>query len=248
MSKNSSVPIWNLGSKYSRVSILQEILPSVKPRKSCANRSNKYLSSGPVKTCVPFPRDKFSARRLPALPELCQKYFSKANNHHEGKEVKEEQSEETEDKKTPTRLPVVRHNERHRAKQQVKEREVGGGSITYEDDWTFAKLNSANGLKNNKSGAPTLKHYWNISGQERQRIISCPQHNLLMDNETSEDTDIRVWRVPARYLTAAGSETNGSAIIATTQRLIRTAESLQGSTNRLENATQVNQVADTPVS
>ena len=58
---------------------------------------------------------------------------------------------------------------------QVTEREVGGGSISYEDDWTFAKLNSSQGLRNPKSGAPTLKHYWNISGQERQRIISCPQ-------------------------------------------------------------------------
>ena len=58
---------------------------------------------------------------------------------------------------------------------QTKGREVGGGSISYEDDWTFAKLHSSQGVRQSKSGAPTLKHYWNISGQERQRIISCPQ-------------------------------------------------------------------------
>ena len=34
-------------------------------------------STGSLKTCVPFPRDKYSARRMPALPELCHKYFSK---------------------------------------------------------------------------------------------------------------------------------------------------------------------------
>ncbi|XP_063679164.1 uncharacterized protein LOC134814809 isoform X1 [Bolinopsis microptera] len=252
MSKNSSIPIWSLGSKYSRVSIIQEILPSMKQRRSCANRSNKYLfpqSTGSLKTCVPFPRDKYSARRMPALPELCQKYFSKSE-----KGVKEE--EETRgNKKIQIRLPVVRHTERHKAKQQVPEREVGGGSISYEDDWTFAKLNSSQGLRNQKAGAPTLKHYWNISGQERQRIISCPQHNLLMDTGASEEIDTRVWRVPARCLTATGSETNTSDILATTQRLIRTAESLQGSTNQLENATNQLEnvtrdceVPDTPLS
>ncbi|KAL5259232.1 hypothetical protein ACHWQZ_G009624 [Mnemiopsis leidyi] len=229
MSKNSSVPLWSLGSKYSKVSIIQEILPSVKHRRACAHRSNKYLSPGPVKTCVPFPRDKFSARRLPALPDLCQKYFAKP--------VKEEKEEEedrntTTEKKIQARLPVVR---RVKTKQQAKEREVGGGSISYEDDWTFAKLHSSQGMRQSKSGAPTLKHYWNISGQERQRIISCPQHNLLMEDETEEKTETRVWRVPARCLTASGSENNYSDIIATTQRLIKTAESLQGSSSKLEN-------------
>lgn len=243
MSKNSSIPIWSLGSKYSRVSIIQEILPSVKQRRSCANRSNKYLfpqSTGSLKTCVPFPRDKYSARRMPALPELCHKYFSKVE--------KGEKEETAGNKKIQIRLPVVRHTERHKAKQQVTEREVGGGSISYEDDWTFAKLNSSQGLRNPKSGAPTLKHYWNISGQERQRIISCPQHNLLMDTGASEETDTRVWRVPARCLTATGSETNTSDILATTQRLIRTAESMQGSSNQLENPARVCQLPDTPLS
>ena len=56
-----------------------------------------------------------------------------------------------------------------------------------------------------------------------------------MDDETSDDTETRVWRIPARCLTASGSENNYSDVIATTQRLIRTAESLQGSSSRLEN-------------
>ena len=56
-----------------------------------------------------------------------------------------------------------------------------------------------------------------------------------MEDETEEKTETRVWRVPARCLTASGSENNYSDIIATTQRLIKTAESLQGSSSKLEN-------------
>lgn len=220
MSKNSAAPIWSLGSKYTRVSIIQEVLPSSHYRRSCADRSSKYLSSGSKRTCAPFPHDKFSARRLPALPELCQKYFQVP------KSLKQEK--ETDETNVRCRLPVMRH----RAKKQRSEREVGGGSITYEDDWTYAKLSSSQGSSDNRSGAPILRHYWNISGQDRQRIIACPQHNLIMNEEPTKAIDSRFWRVPAKYRSTFTSDSSNE-MIAATQRLIRTAESLQGSTSKL---------------
>ena len=73
-----------------------------------------------------------------------------------------------------------------RIKCFLQERDVGGGAIAYEDDWTFANLtsaahvgSSARGTNNMRNSAPLLKHYWNVSGQDRQRIIACAQVSFV---------------------------------------------------------------------
>lgn len=236
MSKNTAVPMWSLGSKYSRVSIMQEILPKSNQKRSCTHKSSRYLNPDSQKTCLPFPCDKFSARRLPALPELCQKYFGVVK---EG-DTPAVKSETHNGNNVTLRLPTVRRNATdikhgNRATKSQQHRRVGdsgSGSITYEDDWTYARLSSSQDMRSNKANAPLLKHYWNISGEERQRIIACPQHNLIMNTNTTDDPAPRSWRVPARAQLTSNPE-SVSSMLTTTQRLIKTAESLQGSTPRL---------------
>lgn len=237
MSKNRTAPIWNLGAKHSRVSIIQGLAPSgpsTSVHKRNPGKCSKYLfpqNDGSRRTCAPFPLDRFSARRLPALPDLCDRYF------------KSEQEAANTTSPAPAApkasLPFVRHHKRLKIKR--KERDVGGGAIAYEDDWTFANLtsaahvgSSAPGTNNIRRSAPLLKHYWNVSGQDRQRIIACAKHNLVMTEAVAEEKPgSNSWRIPANahpYHCLDYSNDLQSA----TQRLIRTAEGLQGLTARLE--------------
>lgn len=58
------------------------------------------------------------------------------------------------------------------------------------------------------------------------------------EEEAKQTQDYRVWRVPARQLSAISCGHSDTDIYAQTRRLIRTAESMGGSTNRLISTAQ----------
>jgi len=193
---DDNLPLWNLGAKHTRLSLVQDLMPKAE------QHTLRNISATSMTYSDPFPLTKFSALRLPALPDLCHEYFTAEPTT----KCRRAQTCQRGDN-TRVRLPYVNNKRRTtRPSRDEKEQQVGGGIIFYEDEWTVAKL-SGGDFQPQVHGAPILHHYWNISGHDRQRIISCPQHNLAMNNGMDGEMDVVKWRVPRTKETSKAKKT-----------------------------------------